>query len=139
MNSQDVLRTMLIHTCEIDQIARSTANGSSLGHQRILPNNTPTQTWTGIQGRLEPVSAMEQQTQGSLGQVISDYSYYVINRDLVETLRNNPTAVVYFRMKNVYNVRDGNVLVHAGPFDINGVLDEAGEAHHWKIMLRRVA
>lgn len=139
MNSQDVLRTMLIHTCQIDQLSRSSSTGSSLGHSRIQTIATPTTTWSNVQGRFEPVSIAEQQMQGTLGQVVADYYYYVISYDLVSTLRANPTAVVYFQLKNVYNTRDGNVLVQAGPYDINGVIDEAGEAHHWKLMLRRVA
>ncbi len=130
---------MLIHTCEIDKLAQGVATSASYGHNRILPssNTTPEHTYTKVQGRMVPLSAIEMQMQQTQGQVTADFHYYVINFDIVSELRTNMTASVKYQLKNIRD-KAGNIL-RAGPYDINEIVDETGEGHHWRILLRRVA
>jgi len=117
---------------------RGTVTSGSYGHSRILQNDTPVVVHQDIQGRFYPVSSQEQQIQGTLGQVTSDFYYYVINQELVEELRDQMNASLTFRIQNVRDKKTGRVI-QAGPYDINGIMDETGELHHWQIQLRRVA
>lgn len=137
--SQLVLRTMLIHTCEIDELTRSAASGGSYGHNRITPTTVTAaeNVYTGVQGRLVPLSAQELQAQQTQGQVTADFHYYVINQDLVAELQTNMTASVKYQVRNIRD-RKGTIL-RSGPYDINEVVDETGEGHHWRLELRRVA
>lgn len=130
---------MLIHTCEIIELSRTTAVAASYGHQRIVPatDATPANIYTGVQGRLVPLSAQEQQMQQTQGQVTADFHYYVVNQDLVSELQTNMTASVKYQLRNI-RAKNGSLL-RAGPYDINEVVDETGEAHHWRIEIRRVA
>lgn len=138
-SSQLVLRTMLIHLCDIDKLAQSAATASSYGHNRIVPTSVATaqNVYSDIQGRLYPLSALEQQMQQTQGQVVADFYYYVINQDLVAELQENMTASVRYQLRNV-RLKKGTVI-RPGPYDINEVVDETGEGHHWRLTLRRVA
>lgn len=137
--SQLVLRTMLIHTCEIDELTRSAVTGSSYGHSRITPTSVTAaeNVYTGVQGRMVPLSAQELEAQQTQGQVVADFHYYVINQDLVDELQTNMTASVKYQVRNIRD-RKGRVI-RPGPYDINEVVDETGEGHHWRLELRRVA
>ena len=127
--------SLLIHTCSIVQA------GSTSEYGHTLPSWTSgTTTTAGIACRLMPrPTARDWQAEleqtGMAGTVISDFMLFVDWADVPSSLKASGAETTH----RVTSVLKGAVSVDAGPFDISYIRNEAGEDHHFRLALKRVA
>lgn len=135
IGSSKALRSMLVHTCTVVQSSRGTATTGSYGHQSI-DFTSGTTTTTGVRCRLEPMSMDERTNTQMQGTIVGDYNLYIAWESVPNGFLVQQSPAL-FRITSIVDSRTG-ASIDAGPFDINQVLNEAGESHHLKVVLKRV-
>jgi hypothetical protein len=134
--TQSVFRSLLIHRCDIEQATRGTASGDSYGHEE--PSYGPPETVAySVPCLLQPLSITELTRLGMTATVQGIYALYLAAPSLPSTL----SMTVGLNEHQIVNVRryQGGVLIDPGPFDITSVSDEAGQGHHYRLLLQRVS
>jgi hypothetical protein len=122
-----VFDSLMIHTCSVIQ---ASVSSDALNQETI--SWTGGTTTTGVPCRLVPSVKRELST----GAVISDYELY-LSTDAA------PATLLVAGVEDTHRIaavvgRNNGVSVHAGPFDIRGIIDETGEGHHLLLRLLSV-
>ena len=131
-----VFRSLLIHRCDIERATRGTATGDTYGHEE--PSYGPPETIAeDVPCLLQPLTITELARMGLMATVQGIYALYLTEVSLPSTL----TMTAGLNEHQIVNIRRkrGDQLVDAGPFDITSVADEAGQGHHYRLLLQRVS
>jgi len=127
--------TLLIHTCDIQRLLPAPASSATYGHQSLTAFE-PQTVAAQVRCRLRSLSAPEMSGSGQVGTIVATHLLYLAWNTLPDgmTWQFGPTR---FQIANVRRAVIGT-LIDPGPFDIEEVIDAAGEGHHAQIRLKRV-
>ena len=134
---------VLKHTCTIQVGTLSTtADPYHPGSDNRTVSWTSPTSHTGIVGRWQQLSLRdigEQAGNGMAGTMVTTHFWHMVRSDAPSTLIDHdstPAPETYHRIVNVKDSQ-GNTL-DAGPFDVQRVLDLAGQNEVIKLELKRV-
>jgi hypothetical protein len=136
VKTQSILRHLLIHTCDITQATHTSGSSGSYGHDD--EDYTTSEEIAGnVPCLLQAMSVREMVQLGFSGTIVGMYSLYMLPDRMPESLSMSQGSTDH-QISNIRTKR-GNKLVDAGPFNIQSVIDEAGQGHHFRLMLQRVS
>lgn len=136
-----VFLSLMKNSCTIVLGSRPAATTGTYGHKttQVLDTGllTPMVTYTINKCYFRPYSDQERAITGRADQNIRLYYLYIPSHLVPATLKTQASAASNHQVRGVY--RDDGILVDDGPFDIESVQEAAGQDHHWRLSLKRIA
>lgn len=140
LRSTRALKTLYRHTCTVQRATLSTtADPYHPGSGNVTVDwDTIAASSTGIDCSWQRLDAVEQAAAGKAGTVVATDYLWMTVADAPSTLLDRDSVPAPETFHRITNVAVDGVVLDAGPFDIQRIIEEGGGGAVLKLELKRV-